>query len=145
MQSFVRLNMLSIIHALVLLIPIELMLNVHRIARLLNWDGDQAAILLIIISLIAIIIGTIFVLFLTNRWFKQSNGRFWTLLLWFPYFLLLIFIVACLFPMTNPGDDPGPGAGLILIFVILLFPVYVLVINLCIPLSDWKRATVNNI
>ncbi|GAB2569978.1 hypothetical protein [Gracilibacillus alcaliphilus] len=102
------------------------------------WDDREAYISLIISSITVIVISTILILILTYRWFKQGYIKFWTILLWLPYFILFIYITANLFPMTNPGEIPSPGMGLLLIPFILFFPAYVFAVNMAvIPLAHW--------
>lgn len=38
MKYFLKLNVVSILYAFMVFVPLELMLNVYRISRLTNWD-----------------------------------------------------------------------------------------------------------
>ncbi|XWX61199.1 hypothetical protein AusDCA_1310 [Desulfitobacterium sp. AusDCA] len=50
-------------------------------------------------------------------------------LLWIPYFAIFTYCFNFLFPLTNPGDDPAPVLGLILIAIFCIYPFYIAIIN----------------
>lgn len=45
------------------------------------------------------------------------------------FFVLLIYIFASLFPITNGGDEPNPVTGLIAIGGLSVYPFYILILN----------------
>lgn len=124
-------------------VPLELMLNVYRISRLTNWEIGTVNILTGITLIIEIIGGTILILFLTKKWLGGRKANFFTVILWVPYFVLLIYVIASLFPITNGGDTPNPVTGLLAIGVVIVYPFYILILNFaCISKDDKTIGTV---
>ena len=54
------------------------------------------------------------------------------------FFVLLIYIFASLFPITNGGDEPNPVTGLIAIGGLIVYPFYILILNFFGMPSDDK-------
>ncbi|PLR76150.1 hypothetical protein CU633_17205 [Bacillus sp. V3-13] len=129
MKYFLKLNMVSILYALMIFVPIQLTGNVYRISRLTGWNLGTVNTLNIIIIVIGFIFGTILLLFLTKKWMKGRKAKFWTVILWVPYFVLFGYIIASLFPITYEGDAPNPSTGLLAVGVLMVFPFYILIIN----------------
>ncbi|WP_071395103.1 hypothetical protein [Bacillus tuaregi] len=129
MRFFLKLNVVSILYALMIFIPIELVFNVYRISRLTSWKIDNVIIVTGITNIVVFIFCTILLIRLTKRWLEGRKANFWTIILWFPYFILLIYIFASLFPLTNGGDYPNPVTGLLAIGGLIVFPIYILIIN----------------
>lgn len=115
MKYFLKLNAVSILYALMVFIPIELMANVYRITRLTNWEIGTVNILTGLTLIIGIIGGTILIHFLTKKWLEWRKANFWTVILWIPYFVLFIYLFAFLFPITDGGDAPNSVTGLLAI------------------------------
>ncbi|QVY63473.1 hypothetical protein [Cytobacillus gottheilii] len=129
MNYFLRLNVVSVLYAFMVFVPLELMLNVYRISRITNWEMSTVTTLSGIISLVEIVAGTILLYLLTNKWLNGRKGNYWTVILWVPYFVLFVYSFATLFPVTYGGDYPNPGSGLIAIGGLILYPLYILLIN----------------
>lgn len=110
-------------------IPIELMANVYRITRLTNWEIGTVNILTGLTLIVDIIGGTILINFLTKKWLGWRKANFWTVLLWIPYFVLFIYVIASLFPITNGGDAPNPVTGFLSIGGLIIYPFYILILN----------------
>lgn len=143
MRDFLKLNVASILYALMLFVPLELMLNVYRIGRLTNWGISTVNILTGITLIIEIIGGTILILFLTKKWLDGRKANFFTVILWIPYFVLLIYLIASLFPITNGGDTPNSVTGLLAIGGLIVYPFYILILNfVCITNDDKTIGTV---
>lgn len=138
MKYFIKLNVVSILYALMILIPFELMINVYRISRMTGWNIGTATALSGVTTFIEFIFGTTLLFFLTTKWMKGRKSNFWTIILWIPYFVLFIYIIASLFSTTYGGDVPSPGTGLIAIGVLMAFPIYILIINFIGLTSDNK-------
>lgn len=85
------------------------------------WDKDLLPYPYIRVILLLIL--------LTKKSLKGRIASFWTIILWFPYFILFVYIIASLFPITYEGDVPSPGAGFILIGLLIVYPFYILIIN----------------
>lgn len=129
MRFFGKLNVVSALYAFVLFVAIELTLNAHRIARVTGWELEVVTKVGIAIYIIGFIFSTALFFIITKKWMEARKAIFWSTLLWFPYFVLFIFIFASLFPINNPGEEPNPGVGLLIIGALFFYPVYLLFIN----------------
>ncbi|UOQ84917.1 hypothetical protein [Gracilibacillus salinarum] len=129
MKYFLKLNVVSMLYALMFFVPMQLMLNVYRINRLTNWDIDTISTVTWIYAAIEMIGGTIALYYLTKKWLNGRNANYWAIVLWFLYLVLFTYVVASLFPMTNGGDDPNPVAGLFLIGGLIVYPFYIFIIS----------------
>ncbi|OZU89606.1 hypothetical protein CIL03_00195 [Virgibacillus indicus] len=136
MKYFLKLNVVSILYALMIFVPLELMLNVYRITRLTIWEIGKVNILTGLTLIIGIIGGTILIHFLTKKWLGRRKANFWTVILWIPYFVLFIYVFASLFPITNGGDAPNPVIGLLAIGGLIIYPFYILILNFVGMTSD---------
>ncbi|CAI9391548.1 MULTISPECIES: hypothetical protein [Bacillaceae] len=137
MNYFFKLNIVSIIYALMVFIPLELILNVYRIARLTNWEFSTVNIVTCVTVIIVMVGATILLHFLTKKWLDGRKAKFWTVLLWVPYFILFIYVFASLFPMTNGGDEPNPVTGLFVMGGLIAYPFYILILNFVgVPSED---------
>ena len=125
-------------------IPIELMGNVYRITRLTGWEIGTVNILIGLSLIVDIIGGTILINFLTKKWLGWRKANFWTVILWIPYFVLFIYVIASLFPITNGGDAPNPVTGFLVIGGLIIYPFYILILNFFGMANDDKtiRTTV---
>jgi len=138
MKYFLKLNAISILYALMVFIPVQLMVNVYRISRLTSLEIGTINILSGVILLIEVIAGTITLYFLTKKWLNGRKANLWTIILWIPYFVLFIYVFASLFPITYGGDDPNPASGLLIIGGLILYPFYILFLNFFSMTSDEK-------
>ncbi|MBA9087860.1 hypothetical protein FHR92_004353 [Fontibacillus solani] len=130
MNHIIRINVVSVLYALFIFIPIELMLNVYRISRVTGWEIKTVNNLNVIVIMVDIILGTAIFYLLTAKWLGRSKLNYINIILWIPFFILFVYIFALLFPITNGGDDPNPVTGLIVIGALFLYPIYILFINL---------------
>jgi len=138
MKYFLKLNVVSILYALMVFVPLELMINVYRISRLTNWKIDTVNILTGVTLIVEIIGGTMLLFFLTKNWLDVRKANFWTVIFWVPYFVLFIYLFASLFPITYGGDDPNPVTGLLAIGGLIVYPFYILILNFVGITSDDK-------
>lgn len=138
MKYFLKLNVVSILYALLVFVPLELMLNVYRISRLTNWEIGTVNIWTGVTLIVEIIGGTILLFLLTKKWLGGRKANFWTVILWVPYFILFIYVFATLFPITYGGDDPNPVTGLLVIGGLMVYPFYILTLNFFGMTSDDK-------
>lgn len=139
MKCFLKLNAVACVYALLILIPFELMANVYRISRLTNWDIEKVNLFTEVIWMLDIIGGTIFLFLLTRKWFDGRNVKYWTTILWIPYLVLFIYIIASLFPITYGDDVPNPATGFIIIGGLIVYPFYILVLNFVETLSNVQQ------
>lgn len=137
MNYFFKLNIVSIIYALMMFIPLELILSVYRITRLTNWEFSTVNIVTCVTVIIVMVGATILLHFLTKKWLDGRKAKFLTVLLWVPYFILFIYVFASLFPMTNGGDEPNPVTGLFVMGGLIAYPFYILILNFVgVPSED---------
>lgn len=145
MKYFIKLNVVSILYALMIFVPIQLIGNVYRISRVTGWNIGLVNILSCLTIVAGSISGTILLILLTKKWLSVHKAIFWTVILWFPYFVLLVYIIASLFPITNEGDSPNPVAGFLALGALIAFPIYILIINFIGFTSEEKRINTNRI
>lgn len=138
MKFVIQLNVLSILYALMIFVPIQLTGNVYRISRLTGWDIGTVNIISSIVIIGGFIFGTILHFFLTKKWFQGEKAAFWTVILWTPYFILFVYFIGSLIPITYEGDAPNPSTGLIAIGALLAFPFYLLIIHFISLTSEAK-------
>ncbi|TRZ38423.1 hypothetical protein CEQ21_23825 [Niallia circulans] len=138
MKSFIKLNAVACVYAFSIVIPLELMANVYRISRLTNWDIQKVNLFTEATLMLDIIGGTILLFFLTRKWFNGSNVKYWTTILWVPYLVLFIYIIASLFPITYAGDVQNSKTGFFVIGGLIVYPFYILVLNFVETLSRTK-------
>lgn len=130
MKFFIKLNTISVLYALALFIAIELIINVSHINRLTGWEWDNVYILIAAINVIGLLLSTIFFIFLTKKWTIGRKNNHWSLLLWIPYFILFFSFFTVVIPI-NSGVTLFPRFSLLIYGSVILYPVYILFINLC--------------
>ncbi|SES63820.1 hypothetical protein SAMN05216389_101190 [Oceanobacillus limi] len=129
MHYFLKLNVVSMLYAFMVVVPLELMLNVYRISRITNLEIGTVTMLIGIIVVIELIAGTILLLFLSKKWMVGRKANFWTVILWIPYFVLFVYLFASMFPISNEGDLPNPAMGLLALGGLIGYPLYIVTIN----------------
>ncbi|MCM3757066.1 hypothetical protein M3197_06135 [Sporosarcina aquimarina] len=140
MIIFWRLNVISMLYALMVFIPMELLTNGSRITRLTGWNPNVTAIAIGKSTIISVIIFSIIIGCLTKPWMNNRKSSFWSVLLCLPYLVLFTFIFASLFPINNPADKGGPGDGLLILGLLILYPLYVLLLNAFSTFSSDEKA-----
>lgn len=129
MKQFFKLNAMSMLYALMIFVPVELMVNVYRISRLTGWELATVNTIINVTIMVELVVGTIIFLLLTKRFLNQNKSNYITVILWLMYYYLFIKIFAHLFPITYGGDQPNPVTGLLIIGAMIIFPIYIAVIN----------------
>lgn len=123
MRYFFKLNVMSCIYAFLFFLHAESLGNVYRLERITNWTGIYHA--LNWANLALLVVSLILCYWLSKRLVSGRKSAYAAAVLWIPYFILLIWGFSLLFPLTNPGDDPAPVTGLILMFEMIVFPFYI--------------------
>lgn len=123
MRYFFKLNVMSCIYAFPFFLHAESLVNVYRLERITNWTGIYNALNWANLALLAV--SLILCYWLSKRLVSGRKSAYAAAVLWTPYFILWIWGFSMLFPLTNPGDDPAPVTGLILIFEMIVFPFYI--------------------
>jgi hypothetical protein len=72
---------------------------------------------------------------------KSRKANFWTVILWIPYFVLFSYIIASQFPTTYGGDAPNSATGFLAIGALIIFPIYILIINFIGYKNDDRTTT----
>ena len=145
MNFFKKLNVISMMYAFMFFVNVELMLNVYRISRLTGWNLGTVVDTISTVGIAAFILCTILFIMLIKSWMVGRKASYWTIILWFPYFILFILIFGLLFPMTYGGDEPNPVSGLIIIGELILYPVYIAILNYVV--MNWSnliKGDINN-
>ncbi|WP_233569866.1 hypothetical protein [Falsibacillus albus] len=71
---------------------------------------------------------------------KGRKVNYWSAILWVPYFILFVYLIATTLPITDQGDKPNPATGLILIGALMAYPLYIQLINyIGYPSEDQAR------
>jgi hypothetical protein len=144
MSHFVKINVISMSYALMILIPVELMVNVYRLTRLTGWEIKTVMNVSGFLTVSILLMGTVSLYFLTGKWMEGRKASYWTAVLWFPYFALFIYSIATFFPTTNGGDAPNPATGLVMVGALVAFPFFVLALNfLSINMEDDQKEKLN--
>ncbi|WP_075618920.1 hypothetical protein [Paenisporosarcina indica] len=129
MKYFLKLNVVSLLFAIVIGISIELQLNFYRIWRLTGWEADTVNGVIAGLHLIGFVLSTIVFVFLISKWLEGKKSSFWAVILWFPYLILFIALFSYLFPITNQGEMPAPVSGLIIIAQLIMYPIYLVMVT----------------
>ena len=128
-KTFGKLNIISALYALILVIQIQPIANINRIFRITNWSVSAVYILIAMFNLIIFIISTIVFLFITKKYLSQVKLRFLLMLLWIPYYVVITLIYNFFTPIIVKGEGPGPVVGLLFIVIFLSYPFYIAFIN----------------
>jgi hypothetical protein len=135
MKFFIKLNIISALYAIALFIAIELIINVSHISMLTGWEWDNVYIVIAAINVIGLLLSTILFIYLTKKWTISRKYSYLSLLLWVPYFILFFSFFSVVFPI-NVGVTLFPRFSLLIYGSVILYPVYILFINLyASPLS----------
>ncbi|WP_019414834.1 permease prefix domain 1-containing protein [Paenisporosarcina sp. TG20] len=137
-----KLNAVSFLYAIIIWFPIALMAHVYKVSRITGLNISTVNTSVNIIILVVLIVGTLFLFFITKRWLKRRKSNFWTIILWIPYWILLVTLSTIFSSPLINADDPGIGIGIIAFGAMIVFPVYILLINLVSYASN-NKAQIN--
>jgi len=118
------------IYALSLFLQIELVVNTYRMVRVTSIKTTDISIMSDVTAVLLLVITTCAGFYLTKRLFGERKVKYLAAVLWIPYFDLLIKAFAHFFPITDPGEAPLGAVGLIALFYMIGYPIYILVISL---------------
>ncbi|AWE06977.1 hypothetical protein DCE79_05985 [Lysinibacillus sp. 2017] len=129
MKVFIKLNSVSVLYALALFISIGLVINVYRISSVTGWHFDVVIIAIFVISLIGLLLSTVLILYIMKKWKISRKTSYWSVIIWFPYFILFYCSFTYLYPL-NSGETWFPIFNLLIYGVILLYPIYIYLVIL---------------
>ncbi|HEY4392331.1 MAG TPA: hypothetical protein VGN02_13390 [Paenibacillus sp.] len=129
MAKFLKLNGTSAVYGLLFTILTERMLNIYRLARLMEIEVGKMGTIIDWSSLLILAVASFFMYWLTKLQLGSGGVMLLTSILWLPYAAGFIYVFAALFPITDRGEFPSPAAGLVIIGAIILYPFYILLIN----------------
>lgn len=134
-KNFIKLNIMSLLYAIMLVIELQLLVNVYRFSRITGWEVSTVSNLVLILMSIVSILFIVLLVILNRKYFVVClKIKLITVVLWIPYLILVNFVFNNFFPMTNRGDLPTPILGLIsmvltIAHLFLIFLLSVLTVN----------------
>ncbi|WP_058763588.1 hypothetical protein [Exiguobacterium chiriqhucha] len=126
MAHFLKLQNLSILLALTLLLNIQLLANSERLYLLM---GDAYMLAITMFGLVSLILFTRLII----KRIRQLAPSLWNLslyVLWLPYLALFTFGWTRVIPAPNEAAWPSPAVGLVIIALVLTFPLYIFIIHM---------------
>lgn len=130
MKYLIKLNILSSLYALMFFIMIQLAVNIYRISRITGLDIGHIDRKIFIFDLILFIASSILFFIFTKKYMNGKKANYFTTILWLPYLILFIYLFASWLPITEPADKPAPVTGLIILGAAIIYPLYIVIINL---------------
>ncbi|RAS91845.1 hypothetical protein A3863_04540 (plasmid) [Priestia endophytica] len=128
MNYFIKLNFSSLLYAVLLFINIELIFNVYRISRIAEITIATTRNYGLFIMILSVIIFTFIYYLLNNKYLKNSKYNYYGVILWIPYFIIMLLLFKHFFPITNHGDKPNP-IGVFSVYIgVLIYPIYLAII-----------------
>ena len=122
MAYFGKINAISILVAFLFFAPMELMVNTYRLSRLLNMEISMVVNVSMLFLVIWVVGGAVVCYLVISRWMEKRKSDYLTVVLWFPYFILMTYMFVSVFPINHPADDPAPVLGLVLIGGVIIYP-----------------------
>ncbi|MDR0267982.1 hypothetical protein [Paenibacillus sp.] len=130
MRTIWKLNMISILYAVIIFLEIELLGNMFRIARITEMSIEIVRPSILIMGIGLFLVGTILIFVLLKRKFNDTRFIHFTCLLWIPYFILFVFLFSAIYPISDPGELPSDAGGLIAIAGVIVYPLYIFIVNI---------------
>lgn len=116
--------------ALIPFAAIELMVNVYRISRVTGWELVQVNKLILVFCVAAVILTSMAFPKLIRQWLGGRKTSCFSLVLWIPYFVMLVYLLSSWLPIIHPADKPNPVTGLIAMAILALYPGYLAILHL---------------
>lgn len=130
MKIFIRLNILSALYGLLVCV-FHILYSYKEVLLSISPLSKMMSLILLVGGFILLTILSLLLFYhLTGKWL-QGNIRFLSVLLWFPYYLLLNYILfLTVIPSIPHQYERSPGDGFVVLFLILIFPILIGMINL---------------
>lgn len=125
MRHFCKLNLISALYACIFVMISEYLMNAYRISEATESGGGPGEQTFKILLWGAFCILSVACIILVHAWMKNRPSVFWAALLWFPYALLLIWLIGHLGPERHPADSGNYAAGLIILLMAVGYPFFV--------------------
>lgn len=121
MAHFLKLQSISLLLALTILITIQLLANSGRLSLIM---GDASMLIIAIISLASLVL---FARIIVKRLKHLAPSPFnlFLYVLWLPYLALFTYGWTRVVPAPNEAAWPGPVVGLFIIGITFTFPIYI--------------------
>jgi hypothetical protein len=74
MNYFIKINVVSLVYALIILVPVELMVNDYRLTRLTGWEKETVMNASGFLIVAILLMGTVFLYFLTGKWMEGRRA-----------------------------------------------------------------------
>lgn len=121
MKHFVKLNVISVMFATIFVLIVEYLLNAYRIQEYIGFDNTAKERMVSGMFWAVIVILTCACCVLTHFWMRTRPSVFWSMLLWFPYAILIIRLIAVLGPERHPAES-SYAVGLIILMLMIAYP-----------------------
>lgn len=126
MTHFLKLQSISILLAVLLLVNIQLLANSGRLYLLM---GDAYMLAITMFGLVSLILFTRLII----KRVRQLAPSPWNLslyVLWLPYLALFTYVWTQIVPAPGEAAWPGPAVGLLIIALTFTFPLYVFIVHM---------------
>lgn len=126
MAHFLKLQSISILLAVLLLVNIQLLANSGRLYLLM---GDAYMLAITMFGLVSLILFTRLII----KRVRQLAPSPWNLslyVLWLPYLALFTYVWTQIVPAPGEAAWPGPAVGLWIIALTFTFPLYVFIVHM---------------
>lgn len=126
MAHFLKLQNLSILLALTLLLNIQLLANSERLYLLM---GDAYMLAITMFGLVSLILFTRLII-TRIRQLAPSPWNLSLYVLWLPYLALFTYVWTQIVPAPGEAAWPSPVVGLLIIALTIIFPLYVFIVHM---------------
>lgn len=124
MKNFLKMNSQSLLLGFIFYLQIMFIFNEYDIQQSLNLSENSMSTIALLFYFIIFIIISVTVFMMSNKWL---NGSKWSLLLtisWIPYVYPINQILS-----FKVNDANNYGAGLMTLFLIITFPIYIFILS----------------
>ncbi|AYC30283.1 hypothetical protein [Paenisporosarcina cavernae] len=129
MKSFCRLNILSSLYGFSFFMFHALYVYQELIISKIPLPKNMSLSILTVGVIFLFALSMYLVFYVTNKWLI-GNIRFFTIILWFPYYLLLnYFLFSTVLQDIPPQFELSPGSGFIVLFAVGLYPMLIGTMN----------------
>ncbi|WP_088044655.1 hypothetical protein [Bacillus sp. EAC] len=126
MNYFLKLNAVSAIYGFIAYLFINSLISSEQIQGLTGLNTKIIWNILLGVAILLLIASFVIIPLLTKKWLECRLWSVFSSVMWFPYFVLFLVLTGFLFP-NNDLDDDNFGAGLIMMFFLIFYPVYILI------------------